>query len=164
MPQDLQGFAYSFSHAIVRVNEKQFSDISAVSINQDLTEGAVYGTDARPLKRSVGQLSMGKGQLTFSDMGEAVDFYTALGAQPMMTIWTLSYQLVKPDGDVRSIDCASCRINSIGIQHQAGAEALGMTFPFSFMSVRINGVDSFLSPQGIFNLVQNGVNAIANLL
>ena len=153
-------FAYSYSHGIVRVNQRQFTDISAVSINQELTESAVYGTDARPLKRSVGQLGLGRGQLTFSDMGEAVEFFVSLGNQPLMTIFQLSYQLAKPSGDLVSIDCASCRLTSIGIEHSAGGEALGMSFPFSFLQVRINGIDSFLSPQALFNIGQNLVNLL----
>jgi hypothetical protein len=82
MAVELVQYAYSFSHAIVTANERQYTDISAVSISQELTESAVYGTDIRPMKRSVGQLSMGRGQLTFSDMGEAIDFYKALGDEP----------------------------------------------------------------------------------
>jgi len=164
MAQDLLGFAFSFSHAIVRVNERQFQGISAVSVSQDVNEAAVYGTDARPLKRSVGQLQLGRGSLTFGDMGEARDFYTALGDQPLMSIFQLAYQLTKPDGSTISVDCVSCRLTSVSLDHQAGAEALGMTFPFSFMAMKIDGVDGFLSPQGIFNLGLNAFNAASALL
>jgi hypothetical protein len=161
MAIELGGYAYSFSHAIVRANERQFTDISAVSINQELTESAVYGTDARPLKRSVGQLSLGKGQLTFSDMGEAVDFFKALGDQPLMALWSLSYQLVKPDGSLRSIECASCRLTGFGIEHSAGADALGMTYPFSFLAVQVDGRDLVLSPKA---LLQAGINIAQNVV
>lgn len=164
MGLDLNGFAYSFSHAIVRVNERQFTDISAVSINQELQEAAVYGTDMRPLKRSVGQLQMGRGQLTFSDMGEAVDFFTALGDQPFLAIWDLSYQLVKTDGDLRSIDCVACRLTSLGVEHQAGADALGISYPFSFMAAKINGRDLVLSPKALLQAGINIAQNIANLL
>lgn len=164
MALDYTGFAFSFSHAIVRVNERQFSDISAVSINQELNESAVYGTDMRPLKRSVGQLQMGRGQLTFSDMGEAVDFFAALGDQPFLAIWEFSYQLVKTDGSLRSIDCVACRLTSLGIEHSAGAEALGMTYPFSFMAAKVDGRDLVLSPKALLQAGINIAQNVANLL
>lgn len=161
---DFNEYAYSFSHAIVRVNERQFTAVSAVSINQELSESAVYGTDARPLKRSVGQLSLGKGQLTFSEMGEAVDFFKALGAQPLMAIFALSYQLVLPSGSSRSVECSGCRLTGFGIEHSAGADALGMTYPFSFLNVQVDGRDLVLSPKALLqagiNIAQNVVNLI----
>ncbi len=156
----LESYAYSFSHALIRANERQFTDISAVSINQDLSESAVYGTDARPLKRSVGQLSMGRGQLTFAEMGEAVDFFKALGDEPFKAIWALSYQLVREDGSSRSIDCVSCRLTGLGIEHASNADALQMTYPFSFLQVKIDGKDLLLSPKA---LLQTGLNIAQNL-
>jgi hypothetical protein len=161
MALDLVGFAYSFSHAIVRVNERQFTDVSAVSISQELTEAAVYGTDARPMKRSVGQLSMGQGQLTFSDMGEATDFFATLGDEPFMALWALDYALTKPDGSFRSVECLSCRLTSFGIEHQAGGDALGMNFPFSFLQVKVDGRDLVMSPK---SLIQAGLNVAQNLV
>jgi hypothetical protein len=171
---DLERYAYSFSHAIVRVNERQFTDITNVQISQDLTESAVYGTDMRPLKRSVGQLSMGQGQLQFSDMGEAGDFFFALGgqsgtlqsssSQPFMATWSLTYQLARPPADVREIECLSCRILKFGIDHSAGAEALGCTVPFSFLAMKVDGREFALDPK---SLLQKGLNvgqALVNLL
>lgn len=164
MATDFFGFAYSFSHAVVRVNERQFTLIRAVSASQEIDEAAVYGTDARPLKRSVGLLRMGRGQLVFSDMGEAIEFYSALGNQPLMVPFQLTYQLTKPNGEAVTIECISCRLTSVAVDHSAGAEALGMTFPFSFLKMQINGVDGILSPQGIFNLGLNLANAASALL
>jgi hypothetical protein len=161
MSINLTEYAYSFSHAIVRVNERQFTAVSGVSINQELSESAVYGTDARPLKRSVGQLSLGKGQLTFSEMGEAVDFFKALGGQPLMAIFALSYQLVLPSGSARSVECSGCRLTGFGIEHSAGADALGMSYPFSFLNVQVDGRDLVLSPKA---LLQAGVNIAQNVI
>jgi hypothetical protein len=161
---ELATFGYSFAHAIVRVNERQYTDVSGVSINQELTESAIYGTDARPLKRSVGQLQMGQGQLQFSDMGEGIDFFKSLGDEPFMALWTLDYAMAKPDGSFRSIECLSCRITSLGIEHATGSEGLGMTFPFSFLQCKIDGKDFLLSPknilQGALNIGQNLVNLL----
>lgn len=165
MALNLSQFAYSFSHAAVTVNGRQFTAISAVNISQDLKEGAVYGTDVRPLARSVGQLDLGKGQLTFSDMGEARDFYKALGAQPFLALWELTYALSQPDGaGVVSVDCKSCRITSVGIQHSAQAEALGMTFPFSFLQVKIDGVDAAFDPKTIIQAGLSIAQSLTNLL
>jgi|SRR5688572_31959133 len=164
MAVDLSSYAYSFSHAIVTVNERQFTDVSAVSISQELTESAVYGTDMRPLKRSVGQLQLGRGQLTFSDMGEAIDFFKLLGDEPFLQIWACDYALSKPDGSFRSIEVKSCRLTSMGIEHQAGPDALGMTFPFSFMQVKVDGVDLVLSPKSILQAGLNIGQTLVNLL
>lgn len=160
----LDSYAYSFSHALIRVNERQFTDISAVSISQDLTESAVYGTDARPMKRSVGQLSMGRGQLMFSEMGEAVDFFKAMGDEPFKALWALSYALVREDGSTRSIDCKACRLTGLGVEHSAGADALAMAYPFSFLSCQVDGKDLLLSPKALLqaglNIAQNFVNLL----
>lgn len=160
MALDLTDFAFSFSHAIVRVNDRQFTDIEGVSISQPLTEGAVYGTNVAPLKRSVGQLALGRGSLKFSDMGEAFDFFSALGAQPFMALWQLNYVMTKSGGTLRSIDCTACRILDVGVDHQAGSGALGMTYPFSFMKVKLNGIDLTLDPK---TLIQAGLSLAQNL-
>ena len=160
MALDLTSYAYSYSHAVIKIDDRQFTDISSVSINQDLNEAAVYGTDARPLKRSVGQVGLGRGQLVFSDMGEALDFWNALGDEPFMALWQLDYSLTKPDGSFRSVECRSCRLTSFGIEHSAGADALGMTFPFSFLQCRVDGKDLVLSPKA---LIQAGLSIAKNL-
>jgi hypothetical protein len=163
---DLANFAFSFGHAVLKVDGRQFTDISAVSINQDLSESPVYGTDPRPLKRSLGQISLGRGQFTFSDMGEALDFWrhlggNAAGGQPMMQLWQLDYSLVKSDGTLRSVECLSCRLTSFGIEHSAGADALGMSFPFSFLQCRIDGIDLALDAKRI---IQTGLGVAQNLV
>ena len=160
MAQDLNHFAYSFSHGIVKINDRQFTDVSGVQISQELTESATYGTDIGPQKRSVGQLQMGKGQLLFSDMGEAVDFFKFLGEQPFLAIWSFDYVLNRPDGSLRSVECRACRLTSFQLDHAAGADALGATYPFSFMAMRVDGVDLVLSPR---RLLQAGIAIAQNL-
>lgn len=165
MALNLAQYAYSFSHATLTVNGRQFTDISSVAISQDLREGAVYGTDVRPLKRSVGQLEMGKGTLTFSDFGEATDFYKALGDAPFMALWELNYVLAQPNGAaVKSIDCLSCRLTSFAVQHSANSEALGMSFPFSFLAAKVDGVDLALSPKALLQAGLSIAQNLANLL
>ncbi len=163
MALDLEKPAYSFSHAIIRVDERQFTDIDNIQISQDLTEAAVYGTDMRPLKRSVGQLGLGQGAFKFSDMGEAGDFYFALGDDPLLKIFSVTYQLAR-GADLREFECQGCRIVRIGIDHSAGAEALGMVYPFSFLKLKVDGREFALDPK---SLIQKGLNvaqALTNLL
>jgi hypothetical protein len=135
-----------------------------VAVNQDLTEGVVYGTDARPLKRTVGQLSIGAGQLVFSDMGEAFDFFAALGDQPFMAIWACDYTLAKADGSFKSVELRSCRLLGMGLDHSAGSEALGATYPFSFMQMRVDGRDLVLSPKAIVQAALGIAQNLTNLL
>lgn len=164
MSVDLERFAYSFAHGILRVNERQFTDINNVSVSQELTEAAVYGTDFRPLKRSVGQLGMGQGQLVFSEMGEAIDFYQSLGDDPFMGIFSVSWQLARPPADVVDFEALGCRLLRVGVDHSAGAEALQAVAPFSFLKLKVDGREFALDPK---SLIQKGLNvaqALTNLL
>jgi hypothetical protein len=164
MAQDFLNYAFSFGHAIVRVNERQFLGVQSVNVNQELTESAIYGTDQRPLKRSLGQLSMGRGQLVFSDYQEGTDFFAYLGTNPFNALWALDYTLSREDGTTRSIECRSCRVLGFGVEHESGPDGLSITFPFSFMAMRVEGRDLTLSPKGIaqaaINIAQNLVNLL----
>jgi hypothetical protein len=164
LAQDLTTFAYSFAHGILRVNERQFTDLSNVTVSQELVEAAVYGTDFRPLKRSLGQLQMGQGQLVFSELGEAIDFYDSLGQDTMSSIFSVTWQLARPPADVREFEALGCRLIRIGVDHSAGAEALSLVAPFSFLKLKYNGREFSLDPK---SLIQKGLNvaqALTNLL
>src|SRR5687767_12563874 len=141
MALDLQNYAFSFSHALLKVNDRQFVGLRNVGISQELTESAIYGTDARPLKRTIGQLNMGRGNLVFSDYQEGTDFFASLGASPFTALWTLDYTLAREDGTTRSIECQSCRLLTFGIEHENGADGLEIQYGFSFMSMKVDGVD-----------------------
>lgn len=164
MPLDLQNYAYSFAHAIVKVDDRQFTGVRAVTVNQELQEAAVYGTDMRPLKRSVGQLQMGRGQLVFSDYEEGTDFFAALGDQPFLRLWSLDYTLAREDGSTRSIECLSCRLTGLGIEHESGADGLSISYPFSFLAMKMDGRDLAISPkqvaQAAVSIAQNLVNLL----
>jgi hypothetical protein len=138
-------YAFSFAHAIIRARDKQYVGIRSVSLNQDLTEAAIYGTDMRPLKRTVGQVQLGRGQLDFSDYEEGTDFFKNLGDSPLTQLWTLEYTLQKGDGTTRSIECRGCRLLSLGVEHENSAEALGITYTFSFMEMIVDGKPSFIA-------------------
>lgn len=164
MPVSLD-YAASFSHATIRANDKQFSGIRSVSISQELQESAVYGTDPRPLKRSQGQIQLGTGSLTFSDYVEGADFYLNLGAEPMMALWSLDYTLSLPSGEVRSIECLGCRITQFGIEHESGADALEVTYPFSFLQIKVDGRELALAPKTVASAaIRAGADFVAGLL
>jgi hypothetical protein len=164
MPLDYQNYSFSFAHALIKVNERQFVGVRSVSVSQDLTEGVVYGTDVRPLKRSVGQLGMGRGNLVFSDYQEGTDFFKSLGAEPFKALWTLDYTLAREDGTTRSIECQACRLVTFGIEHEAGPDGLEVQYGFSFMAMKVDGVDFVLSPKAIaqaaIGIAQNLVNLL----
>lgn len=165
MALDYVNYAFSFSHAIVRVNERQFVGVRSVSVNQELTESAVYGTDCRPLKRSVGQLSMGKGQLVFSDYQEGIDFFQSLGSEPFKALWSLDYTLAREDGTTRGIECQACRLLGFGVEHEAGPDGLEISFPFSFMAMKVDGTDLLLSPKALLTAaIGLGLKAAVKLL
>jgi hypothetical protein len=164
MPLDYQNYSFSFAHALIKVNERQFVGVRSVSVSQDLTEGVVYGTDVRPLKRSVGQLGIGRGSLTFSDYQEGTDFFKSLGSEPFKAIWTLDYTLAREDGTTRSIECQACRLVTFGIEHESGPDGLEVQYGFSFMAMKVDGVDFVLSPKAIaqaaIGIAQNLVNLL----
>ena len=164
MAIDHVNYAFSFAHAIVRVNDRQFVGVQSVSVNQELTESAIYGTDARPLKRTVGQLQMGRGQMVFSDYQEGTDFFKSLGAEPFKAIWNLDYTLAREDGTTRSIECQSCRLLGFGVEHESGPDGLAVTFPFSFMAMKVEGVDLFLSPKALAQAAVGIAQNLVNLL
>lgn len=161
MATDFQNYAFSFSHAIIRVDERQFVGLRSVSVNQELTESVIYGTENRPLKRTVGQLQIGRGNLVFSDYQEGTDFFGSLGGSPFTRIWTLDYALQREDGTTRSIECQGCRLLSFGVEHENGAEGLEVQYGFSFMAMRVDGIDLVLSPKA---LLQAGLGIAQNLV
>lgn len=151
MAVDLNQAAYSFSHGVIRAGGRQFQGIRNIGISQDLDEQPVYGTGIAPIGRSVGQLGMGRGNLVFSDYDEGCDFWISLGAQPMMSIWDLDYAQVRGDGSTRSISCTACRVIGVGVEHESGAGALEISYPFSFLRLRIESIDALFDAKALIN-------------
>lgn len=141
MAVDLENFAYSFSHAIIKLNETQFTAISNVSFNQDVDRSAVYGTARSPLKRSIGQLSLGEGTITFSDLEEGMSFYSALGDNPSAALFTVDVTFANEAGDTRSFELLSCALSGISGDFEQGADAMGIEFPFDFMRIKVDSAE-----------------------
>lgn len=136
---DHEGFAFSFSHARIVMNDKQYIAIKNVKVSQPLEEAAVFGASNKPLRRTAGQLQMGDGNVTFSDFEEANTFLSDLGDRPLLKLFNVDYTLVNEQGLVRGVECISCRLTSFTLDHEQGADALGLEYPFSFMTLKVNG-------------------------
>lgn len=139
MAVDLQGFAFSFSHAIIKLNNNQYTAIESISYDQSLDRSAVYGTDVSPLKRTKGQLGLGEGTITFSDLEEAFRFMESLGDDPMGKTFEVSITLANEAGDTRSIELLSCALTGFGGDYSQGADALQQEIPFDYMRTKVNG-------------------------
>ncbi len=136
MAVDHERFAFSFSHAIVKANEKQYSAVSNVSFSQNIDRSAVYGTSRRPLKRSAGQLALGEGTLTFSDLADAMAFYVDLGDDPSLASFTVDVTLANEAGDVASYELLGCSLSGFTAAFESGADALSLEMPFSFLTLK----------------------------
>lgn len=136
-----ENFAYSFGHAAITVDGRIYTAIKNIRLSQRLQEAAVYGTSRAPLGRSAGQLELGQGTLIFSDLEEAFSLFTNLSPDPMFRQFSIDYTLVKEDLTVRSVELRGCRLIGIDIDHEEGPDALPAEYPFSFLSMKVEGTD-----------------------
>jgi hypothetical protein len=97
----------------------------------------------------------------FSDYQEGTDFFKSLGVSPFTALFTLDYTLQREDGTTRSIEAQSCRLLSFGVEHENGADGLEIQYGFSFMSMKVDGIDFVLSPKA---LLQAGLSIAQNLV
>lgn len=139
MALDLEKFAFSFSHGVIKLNGNQFTGIKHLAFKQEVHREATYGTNRKPQKRSAGQLGMGEGSITFSDLEEAMQFYTALGDDPTLALFSCECTLANEAGQVRQFECLSCVIAAFDADWEAGAEALSLDIPFEFMLLKVDG-------------------------
>lgn len=139
MAVDYEKYAFSFSHAIIKLADVQFSAISGFEVSQDIDRSAVWGTSRKPLKRSAGQLQMGEGTVTFSDLDEALSFIGALGDDPSLALFSVDATLTNEAGQTRSIECLSCALKGFSANFEAGADALSLEVPFTCMLLKIDG-------------------------
>lgn len=139
MALDLEKYAFSFSHAIIKMGDKQYTGIKKISFKQDISREATYGTSRKPQKRSAGQLGLGEGMCTFSDLEEAMQFYTDLGDDPSLTLFEVDCTLANEAGQVRTFVCRSCALTGFEGDFEAGADALSLDMPFDFMLLIVDG-------------------------
>jgi hypothetical protein len=141
MAVDYENYSFSFSHAIIKLNEKQYTAIGGISFTQDVERSAVYGTGRKPLKRSAGQLKLGEGTVKFSDLEEGMSFYSDLGDDPSLALFSCDVTFANENGDTRSFELLSCALSGISGDFEQGADALGIEFPFSFMAMKVDNAE-----------------------
>lgn len=156
---DTEGFAYSFGHAVITIDGRIYTAVRNVRLSQRLQEAAVYGTARAPLGRSAGQLELGQGTVIFSDLSEAFDMLQNLSPDPLFRTWNLDYTLVNERLEVRSIELRSCRLIGIDVDHEEGPDALPAEYPFSFLSMKVNGNSLAIS----VGAVAQGIARVVNL-
>ncbi len=133
-------YAFSFSHAIIKCNDRQFSGISGIQFTQDVDRSAVYGTSRKPLKRSAGQVQLGEGTITFSDVEEGMQFIASLGDDPSLQTFSVDFTLSnEAAGLVRSYELGACSLAGFAGNFEAGSDALSLEVPFDFMSLKLDG-------------------------
>ncbi len=137
---DLENYAYSFSHAIIKVGDKQYTAISNVSFSQGIERGVVYGTSAKPLKRSRGQVQLGEGTITFSDLKEGMTFLNDLGDEPSAATFTVDVTFTNGE-DTDSFELQGASLSEIAGNFEQGADAMALELPFEYMHTKINGKD-----------------------
>ena len=140
MAVNTEEYAFSFSHATILLADQQFTAIDAIDFSQDVTRSGVFGTSRKVLKRSVGQVELGTGTITFSDVKEAVEFYKSLGATPSRVNFSIDYVLANEAGDTVKYEILGVSLTGISVNHESGGDALQQDFPFDFMDVLLDGV------------------------
>lgn len=138
MAVDLEKFAFSFSHAIIKLADSQYTGIKQLSFKQEVHREATYGTGRLPQKRAAGQLGMGEATITFSDLEEAMSFYDALGDDPTLVVFSVDCTLTN-GSQTRSFELLSCCISAFDANFEQGAEALPLEIPVDFLRLKING-------------------------
>jgi hypothetical protein len=141
MAIDYENYAFSFSHAIIKLRDRQYTAIGGISFSQDVERSAVYGTGRKPLKRSAGQLSLGEGTIQFTDLEEGMQFYSDLGDDPSVALFSCDVTFANENGDTRSFELLSCALSGISGDFEQGADAMGIEFPFSFLAIKVDGAE-----------------------
>ena len=136
---DVEGFAYSFARGELAMAGRIFTAISNVSADQPTEEGAVMGTRPFPLKRTIGEMGLGEGTVTFTDAGELHDFISLLGDNYREKTFTVTWIKTAPGAPNIKRVCYGCRLLSEPLNDEGGADPLGGDVTFSFMYMTING-------------------------
>lgn len=139
MSVDLQNYAFSFSHATIKLRDKQYTAIKGIDFKQDVDRAAVYGTNRAPLKMSAGQLKLGDANVNFSDLEEAMTFYSDLGDDPSLAIFAVDFTVSNEAGQVRSFELLGCSLGGFSAKFEQGADALGLELPIQFLRLKVDG-------------------------
>ncbi len=144
MAVDLNKHTLSFSHGIVKLNDKQYTAISSISGSQSVDRSAVYGTGRSPMGKSQGQIGLGEGSLTFSDVAEGHEFLAdlqAIATDASLAIFACEYTLDDGAGNVHSYELLGCSLTEFNFDFENGADALSLEMPFDFLRMKIDGAE-----------------------
>lgn len=144
MAVDLNTPKMSFSNGIVKLDDKIYSAISNISASQGVERSAVYGTGRAPQGKSQGQIQMGEGSLTFSDIVEGHEFLAALrasGGEASLATFSCEWTLSDSAGNVVSREAIGCNLTEYAFDDEAGGDALTLELPFDFLRLKIDGAE-----------------------
>lgn len=137
------GFALDFGRLELDAAGKIYDRISNVSTSQPVEEGVIFGSKPRPIARTRGQMQIGDGTMEM-EFEQACQFIADLGDGWQEKLFTLSLTYRNSDGTVKKIVCTGCRLLDCELDHEAGADGLPASFPFSFMEREIDGKKALL--------------------
>jgi len=157
-------FSLQFEDAVITVSGQVITAINSIKLDQTLTEAAIFGTAKTPLGRTRGRLNLGIGSINFSDFDAACAFYSLLAPDPLFTIFDMQYTLVRPDGVPRMIELEECRVTAISINHSAGGQGAEKTVPFSFKTIKLDGLGNGLGPVQLVQNILGITSAVRGLL
>lgn len=143
MAVDLNTFKMSFPNGVIRLNDKQYTSISAISGSISIDRSAVYGTGRSPQGMSSGQASLGEGSVTFSDAVEAHEFISDVAAladqDPSLAIFAAEYIATSASGASISKELVGCAISEFSFEYENGSDALSEEIPFHFLRMKVDG-------------------------
>jgi hypothetical protein len=152
MAVDLNTPKMSFSNGVVKLNDKIYTAIGNISATQGVDRSAVYGTGRAPQGKSAGQVQLGEGSLTFTDLVEAHEFYSDLrdtASDASLATFACEYTLSDGVGNVVSYELVGCNLTEFSFEHENGADALTIDMPFDFLRMKVDGVAN-VAGRGIF--------------
>jgi hypothetical protein len=140
MATNFTDFAFSFSHAVIVLNDVQYDAISNVTDTQPIERAGVGGTSRAPLAKSAGRVGLGEGTITWSDVSQARAFIGSLGDVASLAMFDIKITLVnEQSGATREKLLQGCSIVDFEENHEDGADALGAEMSFDFLRRIIDG-------------------------
>ena len=142
MSSSLSGFAYSFSHAIIKFDDKQYTGLKSIKFSQDVDRAVTRGASRKPEKKTEGELQLGDGTASFSDLSDAMRFLKALGKNPSGKMFAIDATFANTStGETASFEMLGCSLSGFEASFEQGADAMGLDIPFDFMMLKIDGVE-----------------------
>jgi hypothetical protein len=133
-------YAIGFSDIQIDLGNEIFQAVAKLKHDQPLEEGVIHGTSVMPLKRTVGQVGLGQGEIQFADIEDAQRLVEGIGDNYYLKVWPATFFYHRPGRRSITHKLFECRILNVQDDHSQGTDALGETIPFSFMRHSRNGL------------------------